>query len=62
MVRKIGFAEDLTFTGGRSKNAGLAKALAEKLNTSVKVLPHDPQLAGAICAALIAEEKLGNKS
>lgn len=58
MVRKVGLVEDLALTGGCSKNAGLAKALAEKLKVSVIKLPQDPQIAGAVGAAIIAGEKL----
>ena len=44
-------------TGGCSKNDGLAKALAAKLDIEIERLPQDPQLAGAVGAALIAAEK-----
>ena len=58
MVRKVGLTEDVALTGGCAKNAGLAKALQRQLKVSVKQLPHDPQIAGAVGAALIAEEKV----
>lgn len=62
MVRKVGLVEDVALTGGCAKNDGLAKALEEKLGVSVIKLPTDPQIAGAIGAALIAREKLGQQS
>jgi len=62
MVRKVGLVEDVALTGGCAKNEGLAKALEGKLGISVKKLPHDPQIAGAIGAALIAAEKLSKQS
>ena len=62
MVRKVGLVEDVALTGGCAKNEGLAKALEEKLNVSVIKLPTDPQIAGAIGAALIARERLNQKS
>lgn len=62
MVRKVGLVEDVALTGGCAKNEGLAKALEEKLGVSVKKLPQDPQIAGAIGAALIAREKLNGQS
>jgi len=62
MVRKVGLVEDVALTGGCAKNDGLAKALEEKLGVAVKKLPQDPQIAGAIGAALIAEEKLDGQS
>jgi predicted CoA-substrate-specific enzyme activase len=58
MVRRIGLAKELALTGGCSKNEGLAKALEEKLGVKVEMLPQDPQIAGAVGAALIAREKL----
>ena len=60
MVRRIGLAEELALTGGCSKNEGLARALEKKLEVTVKKLPQDPQLAGAVGAALIAGEKVNS--
>jgi len=57
MVRRVGLVEDLALTGGCSKNDGLVLALEGKLNVSVRRLPMDPQLAGAVGAAVIAREK-----
>jgi len=57
MVRRIGLVKELVLTGGCSKNAGLAKALEKKLAVAVTMLPQDPQIAGAVGAALIASEK-----
>jgi predicted CoA-substrate-specific enzyme activase len=62
MVRKVGLVEDVALTGGCAKNEGLAKALEEKLGVEVKRLPQDPQVAGALGAALIAIERLGTGS
>ena len=58
MVRKVGLVEDVVLTGGCAKNDGLGKALEDKLGVTVKKLPVDPQIAGAIGAALIAAERL----
>jgi predicted CoA-substrate-specific enzyme activase len=57
MVRRIGLTKELALTGGCSKNVGLAKALEKKLAVTVTLLPQDPQIAGAVGAALIAREK-----
>ncbi len=62
MVRKVGLVEDVAITGGCAKNAGLVKALEEKLKINVRTLPQDPQINGAIGAALIAAEKVAGKS
>ncbi|MFA5375711.1 MAG: acyl-CoA dehydratase activase [Dehalococcoidia bacterium] len=58
MVRKVGLIEDVALTGGCAKNAGLAKALENKLGVKVVHLPQDPQIAGALGAALIAAERV----
>ncbi len=58
MVRRVGLVENVAMTGGCSKNHGLAKALAKTLKSDIKALPGDPQLAGAIGAAVFAGEKL----
>ena len=58
MVRRVGLVDNVAMTGGCSKNLGLAKALAKSLKTDIHSLPGDPQLAGAIGAAVFAGEKL----
>jgi predicted CoA-substrate-specific enzyme activase len=62
MVRRVGLTEDIALTGGCAKNEGLAKMLEDKLKVEIKKLPQDPQIAGAVGAALIAMEKLGEQS
>ncbi len=58
MSRRVGVIEDVALTGGCSKNYGLAKALADKLDITLQKLPEDPQIAGALGAALFAAERL----
>ena len=58
MARRVGVVDDVTLTGGCSKNEGLAQALATKLDIERKKLPLDPQIAGALGAAIFAAEKL----
>ncbi|MBW2273333.1 MAG: CoA activase [Deltaproteobacteria bacterium] len=57
MVKRLGVIEDVALTGGCSKNDGLSKAVGELLEIDVKRMPLDPQITGAIGAALIAAEK-----
>ncbi|MBW2713596.1 MAG: CoA activase, partial [Deltaproteobacteria bacterium] len=61
MSRRVGVIEDVALTGGCSKNMGLAKALAAKLKITLKELPEDPQITGALGAALFAAERLEKK-
>jgi predicted CoA-substrate-specific enzyme activase len=58
MARRVGVVNDVTLTGGCSKNEGLAHALEKKLEIEVKKLSQDPQLVGALGAAIFAAEKL----
>ena len=48
---------DVTLTGGCSKNEGLLQALEKLLGVTFKRLPVDPQSIGAIGAAVIARDK-----
>ncbi len=61
MVRRVGMVPEVAMTGGCSKNNGLAFALGKVLKTEIKSLPGDPQLAGALGAAIFAGEKLEAK-
>jgi predicted CoA-substrate-specific enzyme activase len=56
LVKKVGVKKDFTVTGGVAKNIGVVKFLEEGLG-ELKSLPEDPQLVGAIGAAVIAKEK-----
>lgn len=56
MTGKVGLQRDVVFTGGVARNAGVVRALEHE--TGVKLLvPPDPQITGALGAALIAAEK-----
>jgi len=57
LVARIGIREDLCFTGGVAKNSGVVKSLEEMLGTRVVSMPEDPQIIGALGAALFAREK-----
>ena len=61
-VRSVGLVEDVTVSGGCAKNKGLVKRLEEKLGINIRMLPGDPQIVGALGAALIAEEKLSART
>jgi activator of 2-hydroxyglutaryl-CoA dehydratase len=57
MARRVGIVEDLALTGGCSKNEGLVKALEKQTGVPIRRLSADPQLVGAIGAAIFADEK-----
>lgn len=57
LARSIEVRQDVVMTGGVAKNAGVFSALSEALGISMKRLDGvDPQLMGALGAALYAEE------
>ncbi|MBW1988934.1 MAG: 2-hydroxyglutaryl-CoA dehydratase [Deltaproteobacteria bacterium] len=58
LAKSVGVEEKVAFTGGVAKNMGVAAALAEALAVELTPLDSlDPQLCGAIGAALLAQEK-----
>ncbi len=62
MVRRVGAEKDITIAGGCAKNAGLVDLLEKKLDTELMRLPEDPQIIGALGAAVLAKEKLGRSA
>jgi benzoyl-CoA reductase subunit A len=57
LLKRISIEKDFTITGGISKNSGMVKKLTEKVGLE-PLLCEDPQLAGALGAALFARERL----
>jgi predicted CoA-substrate-specific enzyme activase len=59
LAKSIGVSEDVVMTGGVAKNKGVFMALSEGLGVPVKPLEGiDPQLNGALGAALIASQNI----
>lgn len=56
MVSQVGITEDVLVTGGVAYNEGVLAALGKAMKVR-PVLPEDPQLVGAIGAAIIAAER-----
>jgi len=57
LAGRVGIKNDVGITGGVSKNVGVVKILQEMLNTEFVGFPEDPQIMGALGAALFAAEK-----
>jgi len=59
LAKRMGLVEDVVITGGVAKNAGVVDELERKLGIKVKTFPDgiDPQMVGAIGAAVIARQK-----
>lgn len=53
LLRRVGVEEEVTFTGGVSRNVGMVKAMQERLGTSLNV-SDDCHYMGAVGAALFA--------
>jgi predicted CoA-substrate-specific enzyme activase len=54
LLKRIGMKPLITVTGGCAKNKGLMKAISQITNMEVTSLPVDPQLIGALGAAVFA--------
>lgn len=58
LIKRVGVEEDITITGGVAKNVGVVHFLEKRTGLKAKALPIDPQLIGALGAALMAENFL----
>ncbi len=56
LVKRIGIIEDICITGGVAKNIGVVKSIEEIIGVKIKKMPEDPQIIGALGAAIIAKE------
>jgi predicted CoA-substrate-specific enzyme activase len=56
MVKRLGVKRPLAFVGGVAKNKGLANALVDYLGVPFMSLDIDPQLTGALGAAVQAQQ------
>lgn len=58
LVKRVGVEPDLVITGGVAKNKGAIAAIEQKLKTGFVSFPKgvDPQIIGALGAALIASD------
>jgi predicted CoA-substrate-specific enzyme activase len=58
LVGKVGIQEQVGMTGGVSKNIGVVKNLERMLGKEFVQFPEDPQVIGALGAAIFAGEKI----
>ena len=59
MGNSMGFRNKVIFTGGVAKNIGMKKALEDRIGKEIFV-PEDPQIIGALGAAILAWKKAAN--
>ena len=57
LLRRVGIEDEITFTGGVSRNIGMVRALEEVLQRTINVSPESHYM-GAIGAALFAWERV----
>jgi len=57
MAMPMGVAPPVVFTGGVAKNSGVIKALEAELKTTL-IIPEEPQIVGALGAALFARTQM----
>src|SRR5690606_4239315 len=57
LMRRVGVEQEVTFTGGVTKNVGMVKALEAALGFSVNVSDDSPYM-GALGAALFALDRI----
>jgi (R)-2-hydroxyacyl-CoA dehydratese activating ATPase len=63
LANNIGLERDLCMTGGVAKNTGVVAALEKLLGMTIKRIKKvDPQLVGAVGAALIARDKIERRA
>jgi len=58
LTNAVGIKENICITGGVAKNEGLVKILEELLKIKFIKLNYDPQLIGALGAAVFAQQEL----
>lgn len=56
LAESIEIQRNICLTGGVSKNKGVARLLEKRLKRKFKKLPIDPQIAGALGAAIFAKQ------
>jgi len=57
LLDRVGGKGDIAMSGGVAKNIGIVKAIEEKLGINLNI-PEEPQIMGALGAAIIALEKI----
>jgi len=61
MGRRVGFRKDIMLSGGVSKNRGIKKFLEDSIELEI-IVPEEPQIVGALGAALLAGVELSKKN
>jgi predicted CoA-substrate-specific enzyme activase len=62
LVKRVGLKDKFVITGGISKNVGMVGKIEEKLGGLKAYTPAEPQIAGAVGAALFALDRATRKA
>ena len=62
LVKRVGLADKFVITGGISKNVGMVAKIEEKLGGLKAHIPDEPQIAGAVGAAMFALDRARKKA
>ena len=57
LLKRVEVQGDFVMTGGIAKNIGIVKRVAERVGMNI-LIPSEPQIAGALGAAIFAKERL----
>ncbi len=61
LLRTVGIEKDFVITGGIAKNIGVVRKVEEKVGLKA-LIPEEPQIVGALGAALFARERCSGKA
>lgn len=62
LARSVGTEKDVCMTGGVAKNMGVTSSLEKLLGVNIRRLRQDPQIIGALGAAVFARERMEGAS
>ena len=60
LLRRVGIKKDFAITGGIGKNIGVVRRVEEMVGLKA-LIPDEPQIVGALGAALFAQEKIAEQ-
>jgi activator of 2-hydroxyglutaryl-CoA dehydratase len=60
MGKAVGYEREVVLTGGVAKNLGVKKYLEAAIKMEI-VVPEEPQITGALGAALLADAEISQK-
>ena len=59
MAKPVGIRQEIVFTGGVAKNSGMKHALELEMGPKISI-PEEPQIMGALGAAILAQAQVGS--